>query len=149
MSASVLLLIVLASLPIRASAQARSDVVIDVTGPLVIGFFPPFTKTEESEDGVIEGLAHMRFALDDIAECIADTSTTYRLDVTRSIVLRDGKRVQRVTLPRDWGHAVGIILVAPGRSRRTVFAPEGPSTLIQLGPAAAAEYFGKPACRRE
>ena len=35
---------------------------IDVKGPMIIGFFPPFTKAEKDADdgGIREGLAHLQ-----------------------------------------------------------------------------------------
>jgi len=128
----------------------QGAITVDVRGPVILGFFPPFTKAEEEADdgGISEGLAHVRFALEDIARCYGNKSATYRLDVTRSVTLRDGKRTRRINIPRDWEHAVGIILVVPGRTARTIFATDGPSSLIELGPTAVADYFDAPACRR-
>ena len=140
--------------PVSTSAQNRAgqgSVTVAIDGPLILGFFPPFTKAEEEADdsGIAEGLAHVRFALEDIAECYANESAIYRLDVTRSVTLRDGRTVRRITLPGDRNHAVGIILALPGRQHRIVFAEDGPSSLSAVGPSAAAEYFGAAACSRE
>lgn len=130
---------------------AQGAVTVDVKGPVVIGFFPPFTEAEKAADAgeIREGLAHLRFALDDIAKCYSDRAATYRLDITRSVTLRDGTQVRRIDIPRDWEHAVGLILVRPGRPARTVFATAGPSTLVVLGPAAAGEYFAASGCRED
>jgi hypothetical protein len=54
-----------------------------VKGPLVVGFFPPYSKDEEESDGIVEGLAHVEFALDDISKCLKDKKAVFRLDVTR------------------------------------------------------------------
>jgi hypothetical protein len=133
----------------QSARPGQEPVTVEVNGPLILGFFPPFTKAEEDADdgGISEGLAHMRFALEDIEKCNGDRTATYRLDITRSVTLRDGKRVRTVRIPRDWRHAVGIILAAPGRPALTVFASDGPSSLIQLGPSTVADYFGATACR--
>jgi len=45
-----------------------------VKGPLVVGFFPPYSKDEEESDGIVEGLAHVEFALD----CMPDRSLKLR-----------------------------------------------------------------------
>src|SRR5262245_26183853 len=87
--------------PMSTSAQSRSaqgDVTVVVKGPLILGFFPPFTKAEEeaNDSGIVEGLAHVRFALEDIAECYANEAAIYRLDVTRSVTLREGRTVRRL-----------------------------------------------------
>src|SRR5438128_1864432 len=108
----------------QSGPQGQGPVTVDVKGPLVLGFFPPFTKAEVAADdgGISEGLAHVRFALENIAKCYGDNAASYRLEVTRSVTLRDGKQVRRIRIPRDWEHAVGIIFAMPGRPARTVFA---------------------------
>jgi len=140
--------------PIRPLAQTRTEqgaVTVDVKGPLILGFFPPFTKAEEQLDdgGINEGLAHLRFALEDIAKCYDNKAATYRLEVTKFVTLRQGRTIRRIALSRDWEHAVGIIFATPRRQHRIVFAEAGPSSLIVIGPSTAAEYFGAQTCRRE
>src|SRR5688572_7155960 len=84
---------------------------------------------------------------------LVDASETGRRstgsDVTRSVTLRDGRRVERIRIPEDSAHAVGIILVRPGRPSRTIYATDGPSTLQRLGPQAAAQYFDAAGCSRK
>jgi hypothetical protein len=126
----------------------QGPITVDLTGPLILGFFPPFTEAEAAEDRIIEGLAHVRFALEDISRCYKNDSATYRLDVTRSVTLREGQGTHRIDIPGDSEHAVGIILAMPGQPPRTIFATDGPSTLGGLGPLAAADYFGEPGCQR-
>jgi len=120
-----------------------------VKGPLVVGFFPPYSKDEEESDGIVEGLAHVEFALDDISKCLKDKKAVFRLDVTRRITLRDGKSVRRIDIPSDSDRSVGLVLVMPGRPPRIEYATAGPGSLAEIGPAAAAEYFAAPACRTD
>jgi hypothetical protein len=129
----------------------QDGVTVDVKGPFIIGFFPPFTEAERAADdeGISEGLAHLGFALQDIEKCYRNKSASYRIEITRSITLRDGRQTRRISIPADWEHAVGLILVAPGKPARTVFAQDGPSSLTVTGPQAAAEYFGAGGCRGE
>jgi hypothetical protein len=56
-----LVIFILVSPHSDASVQSKQDITItiDVKGPLVVGFFPPYSKAEESEDDVIEGLAQI------------------------------------------------------------------------------------------
>jgi len=61
----------------------QGPVTIAVKGPLVVGFFPPYSKDEEESDSIVEGLAHVEFALDDISKCLKDKKAVFRLDVTR------------------------------------------------------------------
>jgi hypothetical protein len=151
---AVFWLVLVALVPVSTSAQnqaSQGGATVVVEGPLIVGFFPPFTRAEEeaNDSGIAEGLAHVRFALDDIAACYANTAAIYRLDVTRSVTLREGRTVRRITLPSDRNHAVGIIFAMPGRQHRIVFAQDGPSSLSVAGPSAAAEYFGAQACSRK
>jgi hypothetical protein len=133
----------------QRARPGQGPVNVNVTGPVILGFFPPYAESEEKEDGVIEGLAHLRYALEDIGRCFGDGTAIYRLDVTRSVTLRDGRRVERIRIPEDSAHAVGIILVRPGRPSRTIYATDGPSTLQRLGPQAAAQYFDAAGCSRK
>jgi hypothetical protein len=132
-----------------AKEPQQPSVTIDVKGPLVVGFFSPFTKAEEEADdgGIREGLAHLRFAIEDISKCYEDETAVFRIEITRSVILRDGRRTRRINIPRDWNGAVGLIFALPGRRHRIVFARGGPSTLATVGPPAAAAYFGAPACK--
>jgi hypothetical protein len=133
----------------QRARPGQGPVTVNVTGPVILGFFPPYSESEEKEDGIIEGIAHVRFALEDIDRCFGDGAAIYRLDVTKSVTLRAGGRVERIRIPDDWAHSVGIILVRPGRRSRTVYATDGPSTLQWLGPQAAGEYFDAPRCSRK
>ena len=80
---------------------------MNVTGPVILGFFPPYSESEEEEDGVIEGLAHVRYALEHIGRCFGGESATYRLDVTKSVTLRDGRRVERIRRLADRSRTIG------------------------------------------
>src|SRR5688500_14547720 len=82
----------------QTERTSQEAVTVDVNGPLVIGFFPPFTEAEQAADdgGIREGLAHLRFALEDIAKCYGNKAATYRLEITRSVILRDGRQVRRI-----------------------------------------------------
>jgi hypothetical protein len=73
----VVTLLLLVGLDASAGQSARTRqgaVTVNVSGPLVLGFFPPFTKAEEQADdgGISEGIAHVQFALEDIAKCYGD-----------------------------------------------------------------------------
>ena len=115
----------------------------------MVAFFPPFTDEEKRNDdgGITEGLAHLRFALENIAKCWKNGDAELRLEVTRSVTLRNRGDVHHVRISTQWGRSVGAILVAPGRPARVVFASDGPSSLQWLGPEAVSDYFGAVACR--
>ena len=145
-----LLLVCLLTPALGSGQSVRSNhgpVTVTVNGPLVIGFFPPYSKEEENSDGVIEGLAHVRYALEDISKCLQRANAVYRLDVTRRVTLRDSTVVRNIAIPSDWGHSVGLIFATPRRPPRVVYATDGPGSLLETGPAEAAEYFDAPACQ--
>lgn len=134
-----------------ASAVATEPTVsIAVHGPTVIGFFPPTSDDELAHDdgGLNEGIAHVRFALEDLANCLADHQVAVRYEFTRSLTISDGSESKRYDFPTDWSHAVGILLAAPGRSPEVVFATIGPSSLQWTALDAAARYFSESKCAR-
>jgi hypothetical protein len=124
-------------------------VVISVTGPTVIGFFPPTTQAQmdDVDSGFSEGIADVRFALEDINKCLALIRPTIRLELTRSITLKSGKGSFTIPLGTDWQHSIGVILASRDKKPQIVYAEAGPSTLLYLGPDAAAEYFRIPGCK--
>jgi hypothetical protein len=137
-------------MPSCASHGGGSRPTIQVTGPVVVGFFPPVTDSEiENEPGTREGIAHLQFALSDVARCLQGLPVTVRLELTRVLVFESGGKRTVARIPGDWPQAVGAYLVRPGAAPEVVYAQAGPSSLGILLPNAAAEYFGVPACRIE
>lgn len=115
---------------------------------MIIGFYPPEEPSRVEDDrGMSEGIAHLQFALEDVARCLHDASAVVRLELTRSLKLVDDKREETIALPREWPGAVGALLARPGARPRVVHAAAGPSSLGILLPEVAAEYFDAPACR--
>lgn len=128
----------------------ESTVTVTVSGPTIVGFFPPVTQKEIDEDdgGLREGTAHVTFALEDIEKCLAPRKLTVSLEFTRSLLVTDGHKSTKIDFPSDWEHAVGIVLISPGKAPMTVFATAGPSSLLETGPQAAWKYFSEPSCKR-
>ena len=132
-----------------ASAAASGDI-IEVTGPTIIGFFPPQPDPAEDDDGgYSEGIAHLRFAIEDTAACLGDLKPTLRLEVTKTLKVRHGGEEHTIQLPLEWPASAGAYLFAPGRPPRAVHATIGASSMSFDLPSAAAEYFGVPACKIE
>lgn len=121
-----------------------------VSGPTVVGFFPPVTQEQIVRgNGAGEGLAHLNFALSDVAKCLQAKNPSVSLELAHVLVLELGGSEREYELPSDWAHAVGAYLAAPGREPRVVYAMAGPSSLQFLLPNAAAEYFEEPGCKVE
>ena len=133
-----------------AAQLPESEGVADIAGPTAIGFFPPITQEERDHDdgGLREGYAHLEFALEDVQQCLAPRPVALKIKITRSLLVRDGVTIDRLEFPTDWAHAVGIVLVTPGKPPVVVYATAGPSSLQELAPQAAWQYFSEPKCKR-
>ena len=132
-----------------ASPSAPSAEPIVVRGPTVIGFFPPLGQAEfdDPTSGASEGLAHLQFALSDVAKCLEPISPEIRLELARQLTVQVDGETTSIKLPRERDRSFGAYLVKPGATPRAVYATMGPSALQQFIPDAAAEYFGVPGCR--
>ena len=132
-----------------AAAPALKEPEFTITGPTLIGFFPPSTEAElaEGDGGIAEGQAHVRFALEDIAACLKLPELATHFELTRSLVLRfPPKGVRRLQFRGNWQHQTGIVLALPGKAPRVVYGLDGPGSLLETAPAAAGRYFGKGTC---
>ncbi len=126
--------------------QAQPNLVVTLKGPTAIGFFPPTTQAEVDADdgGIREGMAHVRFALEDVEKCLAPRKVVIQFEQIRSLTIVDGSKTQQFPFPAD---AIGIVLAAPGKVPEIVYT-HGPSFLIQTAPQAASKYFSEPNCKR-
>jgi hypothetical protein len=116
----------------------------EVLGRSIIAFVPPTLKNSEDE-GAIEGVAHLRFAVEDTYKCLQPMQIAVKFLYADQVSLRNGANSQVVQV-HLLGQAVGAILVEPGRSAETVFSVNGPSTLQFLLPQAASKYWQVKAC---
>jgi hypothetical protein len=146
-AAASLVLLVIAPQILHSKTESGA-VQVDVAGPMVIGFFPPVSDEDvASSSGTREGLAHLEFALSDVAKCLKSRGVSVRVERTRALVLKVAGKERRFDIPPEWERAVGAYLIAPGRDPRVVYASAGPSSLQVRLPNAVAEYFAAPACK--
>lgn len=123
---------------------------IEVSGPTVVGFFPPVSQAElEAEPAISEALAHLRFALDDVSDCLASIQPQVHLQLTAELVLSIEGSTRRIPLPVEPERSFGAFLIRPRAEPRSVYSSGGASSLVRLVPAAAAEYFDVPGCRSD
>jgi hypothetical protein len=138
--------------PQAASSHSRPDEsAISVKGPVVVAFFPPVTQKQiDSEEGVSEGISHLRYALSDTVKCLklAGVPVKARLVFSHSILVTQDGKSQRFELPSGGQGSVGAYLFLPGKPPRRVIGESGPSSLAFFLPEAAAEFFGAAACQR-
>lgn len=121
--------------------------VIDVTGPTIVGFFPPLSEEElQRTPSVTQALAFLQFALNDAKACLATLAPTIRMEATSALKFRlDGSR-QTIEFPQEEGLWVGVVLLQPGQEPRVIHASAGPASLQQVLASASAEYFAAPEC---
>ena len=130
-------------------------VAIPVTGPLVVGFFPPITGSLladdpaeiQSDQGMGNDVAHLQFALAEVKRCLGAQRVTVRFAATRRIELDDEGKLTTLLIPPDPPRDIGALLVRPGAEPLIVDGREGRSTLTLRLAEAAADYFDAPACR--
>jgi hypothetical protein len=124
---------------------------VTISGPTAIGIFPPVSQAELDNDkdgGLSSGIAHVSFALEDLAKCMAPRKLAVTFKHARAIALRDGQRTHELRFASDWQHAVAIVLVDPGKEPVVAYATAGPSSLQMIAPQEAWKYFSEPKCRR-
>jgi hypothetical protein len=152
MKTSFLVALLLVAVPLIAFSQTLGTrtVTIEINGPAVTGFFPPVAQLgdDNPDDGVIEGTAHLSYALEDTDGCLKDSGITAQvsLETASTLVVKEKRHARRIVLPRSWAKAVGVYLFKPGAPPRVIYAEDGPSSLMMKVPQAAAEYFPAPAC---
>ncbi len=126
---------------------------VKVDGPVIVGYFPRVSEKDmdDHNSGASEGLAHVRFALEDTLKCLkaAGISARAQLEMTSMLAVTEGTTTKKIKLPTTWPSASGVYLFRPGKMPHRVPAQLGPSSLIMLAPQAAAEFFQAPTCREQ
>lgn len=130
-------------------AEAGAQLSVTIEGPTVIGFFPPVTQADLGNDngGLSEAIAHLNFALQNIATCLGREKAAVSFEYTDSITLSNGDVTYHYDFTSEPGQAVGILLALPGKEPALVFATAGPSSLSVLGPQEVWIYFSEPSCQ--
>ena len=80
--------------------------------------------------------------------CLKKSGITARasLETASTLVVKENGNAHRIVLPKSWPKAIGVYLFKPGVPARVIYAENGPGSLIEELPQAAAEYFAAPAC---
>lgn len=119
---------------------------VEVRARSIVAFAPSELKDSE-EEGAIEAVAHLRFAVEDTYKCLQPMKLSVSFYYADRIALRSGK-VRELLQVHQLGQAVGAVIVEPGRKPVVIYSTEGPSTLQHLLPQAAAKYWGVKACEQ-
>lgn len=119
---------------------------VDVRARSIIAFAPSELK-DSQEEGAIEAVAHLRFAVEDTYKCLQPMKLSVSIYFADRIALRTGKSRDLLQV-HQLGQAVGAVIVEPGRKPEVIYSTDGPSTLQYLLPQAAAKYWGIKACEQ-
>jgi hypothetical protein len=119
---------------------------VSVTSATMIAFLPPALRAP-TERGEEEAVAHLRFAVEDATKCLRPKQVHVVLAYADRLVL-NSRGTSEVLMVKNYGQAIGVALAEPGRSTKVVAAEHGPSTLLQLLPAAAGQYWRAKGCVR-
>lgn len=138
--------VLLACLMADVAAAGEVSRTVEIDAATLIAFAPPLTR-EADDEGSVEALAHLQFAVEDTRKCALPRKIAVTLVHADVIVLRNGATSESVPV-HAMGQAIGGILVEPGKAPRVVVSQDGPSTLQELLPAAAATYWHAEGCRR-
>lgn len=128
----------------RARALKPGVEFIDGTRAAIVAFAPTDSLGAQ-DDGSSEGVAHTRFALEDTQRCLGTREVEYRLIFADRLKV-GGSGPQADYRGRQLGQGFGAVLVRPGHPPQLVVARDGPSTLKELLPRAAAKVWEESAC---
>lgn len=139
------LLALLVSFHVDAFAAEVLQKEITISGPTIIAFVPVDTKGQQ-DDGSIEGIAHMHYAMQDTCKCLSPKKVAFQFWFADRLVIHSGLGQTTFEVGK-FGQGFGAILVEPGRTAKVVFSVDGPSTLQYLLPQAAFEYWQASGCK--
>jgi hypothetical protein len=146
---AVLLVLVVAATAIGDQPNAEQPgepVLVNVSGPIVVGFWWSINQSEIKSDK--ERIALFQSAFDDLAKCLKNENVSIRTEIARVFRLRSGGSEETIELPHDYPGIVGAILARPGVNRRIVYGVFGePRALRDTLRLNASKYFNAPACR--
>jgi hypothetical protein len=127
--------------------QTSATQVIEVHGPMAVGFFPIVTQAGvDADDEVRSALEHFGCAIEDMTKCLRPKGIPVQAVQAEAVIFNDGDRRRQLSLWKISNESVGCYLIEPGRDPKIVRATAGPSSLVVLCPAAASMYFDIPEC---
>ena len=129
-----------------ASKRARTTVV-QVHRPTVIVFMPSqWALDAKSDDGAVEMIAHVRFAVDDVNKCKGATPIAVEMVFgDRLAVTLDGRR-KAIDLSLKFPDSAGAYLLRSGKKSCAISTPKDTAFLGDILSHAVGEFFDVPGC---
>jgi hypothetical protein len=139
------------ALAAKDSASRRGKTtVVEVHRPTVIVFMPSqWALDAKSDEGAVEMIAHVRFAVDDVNKCRGTTAIAVRMVFADRLALSlDGHRTV-IDLSRKFPDSAGAYLLKVGKKPRTLATPKDTAGLEDILSRAVGEFFDVPGCLHE
>ena len=121
-------------------------VLVDVSGPTVVGFVWSGHPSSMDENDR-ETIAFLQSALEDVAKCLKDEKPV-RVEFAHVFRLHSNGSEETIEIPLNYPRSVGAILARPGAHSEIIYA-FGAGSPSQGLLQAASEYFKAPACHAE
>ena len=130
----------LASVTALAATALPPGLVADiyVDRPTILVFVPAAPSDDDGDIALTRAQAAQALSL--AGACLGHRPAMYQLVVADRIVLHDGARVADFDIGNT-APLTGVVLAAPRRNPRVLFAGGGPQSLAAATPLAAAEFF--------
>lgn len=146
MHLSSVLVIALVALFGIGETQARqlTSESVAVAGSTLIAYMPPELR-EPKDNGEEEAVSHLRFAVEDTVKCLRPKRIRVVVVYADRLILKNRGAAETISV-NTFGQAIGAVLATPGKRAKVVAAEHGPSTLLQLLPAAAGRYWHAEGC---
>lgn len=134
------------SLHVAAATLRLVDKKTTLSGPAIIVFAPSELEGQK-DDGAIQGVAHMHYAMEDTAKCLSPKKVTFQFWFADHLIVRIGDKITTFEVGK-LGQGFGAVLIEPGLPPKVVYSTEGPSTLQFLLPQAAFELWHIKVCKK-
>lgn len=129
------------------NGESVRTTVIDVRRPAVIVFAPSQWELDsESQAGVLEMVAHVRFAVDDMNRCKGATQIAVQMVFADRLALTFDGRRKVIDLSRKFPDSAGAYLFRPGRKPCSIATPGDTAFLGDILSEAVGEVFDVPMC---
>jgi hypothetical protein len=133
-----------------ASRRAKTTVVVEVHRPTVIVFMPSqWALDAKSDEGAVEEIAHVRFAVDDVNKCKGTTAIAVRMVFADRLALSLAGHRTVIDLSRKFPDSAGAYLLKLGKKPRALATPKDTAGLGDILSRAVGEFFDVPGCLHE
>jgi hypothetical protein len=133
----------------HASGRPRTTVV-NGARPTVIVFAPPeWARAAGSDEGTVEMLGHIRFAVGDVNKCKGAKRIAVRMVLTDRLAVNLGGKRLNIDLAQESPDVAGAYLFRPGRKPCAITVPNDTAFLGDKLSQAVGEFFEVPGCLQQ